>query len=136
MEALSRMLSATVNGGLLSGFSVGSRHSGVVDISHLFFADDTLVFCGAKPEHLHFLCALILCFEVVSGLKINLDKSELAPVSNVENVDGLVSLLGCSVSSLPLKYHGISLGASYKAKYIWDRVIEKRGRWLASWKMM
>jgi hypothetical protein len=44
MEALSRMLSATVNGGLLSGFYVGSRHSGMIDISHMLFADDTLFF--------------------------------------------------------------------------------------------
>jgi hypothetical protein len=72
MEALSRMFFATFNGGLLSGFSVGSRHSGVVDISHLLFADDTLVFCAAKLDHLRFLDALFICFEVVSSLKINL----------------------------------------------------------------
>jgi hypothetical protein len=131
MEALSRMLSATVNGGFLSGFSVGSRHSGVVNISHLLFADDTLVFCGAKPDHLCYLRALFLCFEAVSGLKINLAKSELVLVGNVENVDGLAGILGCRVSSLPLKYLGLPLGASYKAKSIWDGVIEKiERRWL------
>jgi len=43
MEALSRMLSATINAGFLSCFFVGSRHSSV-NISHLLFADDTLVF--------------------------------------------------------------------------------------------
>jgi len=86
MEALNRMLSATVNVGLLSGFFVGSRHSGVVDILHLLFANDVLVFCGAKPNHLCFLHALFLCFEVVSCLKINLAKSELVIVGNVENV--------------------------------------------------
>lgn len=86
MEALNRMLSATINVGLLSGFFVGSRHSGVVDILHLLFADDVLVFCRAKPNHLCFLHALFLCFEVVSCLKINLAKSELVIVGNVENV--------------------------------------------------
>jgi hypothetical protein len=40
------MLSATVNGRFLSGFSIGSRHSSVVNISHLLFADDTLVSVG------------------------------------------------------------------------------------------
>jgi hypothetical protein len=66
------MPSPTVNRGFLSGFSVGSRHFGVVKIYHLLFGDGTLIFCGANPEHLCYLCAVFLCFEVVSGLKINL----------------------------------------------------------------
>jgi hypothetical protein len=65
-------------------------------------------------------------------LKINLAKSKLVPVGNVENVVGLAGILGCSVSSLHLKYLGLPLGASYKAKYIWDGVIEKIERRLAS----
>jgi hypothetical protein len=52
MEALSKLLTATIQRGFLSSFSVGSRRSEVVNISHLLFADDTLVFCGAIPEHL------------------------------------------------------------------------------------
>jgi hypothetical protein len=42
-----------------------------------FFADDTLIFCEANPDHLRNLCSLFLCFEVVSGLRINLPKLEL-----------------------------------------------------------
>jgi hypothetical protein len=56
--------------------------------------------------------ALILCFEVVSGLKINLAKLELVPVGNVGNVDGLAGILGRGVSSLPMKYIGLPLCAS------------------------
>jgi hypothetical protein len=44
--------------------------------------------------------------------------------------------LGCDVSSLHLKYLGRSLEASYMAKYIWNGVIEKMVRRLASWKRM
>lgn len=47
MEALSKMLSTTVDGGFLSGFSVGSRNSGAIHIAHLLFVDDTLLFCKA-----------------------------------------------------------------------------------------
>jgi hypothetical protein len=130
MEALGRMISAAVSGGLLSGFSVGTG----TDISHLLFADDTLLFCGANPNHLCNLRSLFLCFEAVSGLKTNLAKSELVPVGNVDNVAGLAGILGCGVASLPLKYLGLPLGASYKAKHIWDGVIEKIERRLASWK--
>jgi hypothetical protein len=69
MEALSRMLSATFNGGFLSCFSVGFRHSDVVNNLHLLFSDDTFwFFCEAKPDHLRYLCALFLCFKAILGL--------------------------------------------------------------------
>jgi len=48
----------------------------------------------------------------------------------------LARILGCGVSFQPIKYLGLSLGASYKAKHIWDGVIEKLENRLASWKMM
>lgn len=55
MKVLSKMLFVSVNSGLFSGFSVGSRNSATVHISHLLFADDTLIFCGANPDHLCYL---------------------------------------------------------------------------------
>jgi hypothetical protein len=114
---------------------VGSRLH-VVNISHLLFADDTLVFCGANTDHPHYLRALLLCFEAVSGLKINLAKSVLVPVGNVDNVVELANTLGCGTFSLPLKYLGMPLRASFKAKSIWDDIVEKMEYRLASWKMM
>ena len=108
------MISTAVCGGLLSGFSMGTK----VDISHLLFADDTLILCGADPFHLCNLRSLFLCFKAMSGLKTNLAKSELVLVGNVHNVARLARILGCGVSSLPLKYFGLPLRASYKAKHI------------------
>jgi hypothetical protein len=55
-------------------------------------------------------------------------------MGNVDNVVGLVWILGYGVMSLPLKYLGLSLGTSYKAKHIWNSIFEKIERWLASWK--
>lgn len=52
------------------------------------------------------------------------------------NVEGLASILGCRVSSLSMKYLGLPLGASFKAKSIWDDIIEKVECRLAEWKMM
>jgi hypothetical protein len=70
MEALGRMISATMNAGLLSSFSVGTW----VDISHLLFAYDTFLFCGANPNHLRILRSMFLLFEAMLGLKTNLSK--------------------------------------------------------------
>ena len=69
-------------------------------------------------------------------LKVNLAKSTLIAVGNVEQVDSLVSILGCGVATLLVKYLGLPLGASFKAKHIWDGVIEKIEHRLASWKRL
>jgi hypothetical protein len=123
MEALSKLFSITIQRGFLSGVGFGSN--GVINISHLLFADDTLVFCGANPNHLIYLRMLLLSFEAISGLKINLDKLVLVPVGHVDNV-----------SSLLLKYLGLPLGAPFKAKSSWDEVVGKIERRLASWKRL
>jgi hypothetical protein len=98
--------------------------------------DDTLDFCEVNPNHLRYLCVLLLFFEAISGLKVTLAKFVLVPVANVDNVGELVGILGCGTSSLSLKYLGIPLGASFKAKSIWDGIVEKLERRLVSWKMM
>jgi hypothetical protein len=54
----------------------------------------------------------------------------------VDNMGELTGILGCGTSSLPLKYLGLLLRTSYKAKSIWDVVVEKMERRLASWKRM
>jgi hypothetical protein len=69
----------------------------------LLFADNTLIFNGVDPEYLHHLRRVFLCFEAILGLKVNLAKSELIPVDNVDDVDALADILGCKVSSLQFR---------------------------------
>ena len=63
-------------------------------------------------------------FEVVSGLRINLNKSEIIPIGLVVNVEELALELGCGVGSLPPSYLGLPLGANHKALGVWDSVEE------------
>jgi hypothetical protein len=135
MEALSKMLSSAVDCGRLSSFSVCSRPA-VINISHLLFTDDVLVFSEANPDHLRYLRVLLVCFEVVSGLKVNLAKSLLVPIGNVDNVAELASILGCGTALLPLKYLGMPLGARHKATSTWDDIVVNMERRLASWQRL
>ena len=93
-------------------------------------------FSGVDLEHLCYLHCLFLCFEAVSCLKINLAKSKLVHAGHVSNVEGLAEILGCRVSSLPIKYQGLPLGAFFKAKSIWDGIIEKIEHCLVGWKRL
>jgi len=105
MEALSKIMAVFVNGGFIFYFSMGARNDDTLVLSS--FADDTIIFYGVARDNLRYLRCVLLCFVVVSGLKINLAKSELVPVGCVSNVNVLTWNLVCRVSSMPLKYLGL-----------------------------
>jgi hypothetical protein len=125
MEVLSRMLKNAVGGDLLKGFQVGRSEESAVCVSHLLYADDTIMFCDADPEQLLYMRMVLTCFEAVTGLKVNMNKSEMVPIGEVVRVEDLAVLLSCHVGSLPLQYLGMPLGASYKALGVWNPIIEK-----------
>ncbi|RVW95287.1 Transposon TX1 uncharacterized 149 kDa protein [Vitis vinifera] len=134
MEVFSAFLKRAVEGGYLSGCRVKGRSEEGVLISHLLFADDTLVFCKPSQDHLTYLSWLLMWFEAASGLRINLEKSELIPVGRVENMDDLAWEFGCKAGSLPSTYLGMPLGASFKSTSVWDGVEDRFRKRLGMWK--
>ena len=68
------------------------------------------------------------------GLKVNVGKSEIVPVVEVNNLDALAYILQCRVGSLPMKYLGMPLGTSFKIASIWNPILEKMEKKLSGWK--
>lgn len=50
MKVLSMMITKTVKVGRMSGFKVEGRSCGSLNISHLLFVDDNIIFCDANRE--------------------------------------------------------------------------------------
>ncbi|RVW76004.1 hypothetical protein CK203_052807 [Vitis vinifera] len=73
-------------------------------VSHLLFADDTLVFCKDSQDQMAVLSWLLMWFEAIS------------------------------VGSLPSTYLGLPLGAPHKSVVVWDGVEERMRKRLALWK--
>ena len=96
-----------------------------VYIFHMLFADDTILFCDASREQLLSIRLVLSCFQAFTSLKINVGKSEIVPVGEVNNLDALANILQCRVGSLPMKYLGMSLGTSFKTSSIWNPILEK-----------
>lgn len=113
MNMLSRMLEVAVDGCLLSYFLVGGSSLRSVIVSHLLFADDTLIRFHLDPNQIRSLSALLLCFEAVLDLKVN--QSKMVLVGLVNNIGELVEILRCKALSLPMKYIGLPLGAPHKS---------------------
>ncbi|KAJ9705360.1 hypothetical protein PVL29_003414 [Vitis rotundifolia] len=134
IEALSRLILKAMRGGFLSGCKVNGRSGDGALVSHLLFADDTLVFCKASQDQMAYLSWLLMWFEAILGLRINLDKSEILPVGRVENLEALALEVGCKVGRLPTSYLGIPLGANHKSVVVWDEVEERFRKRLAMWK--
>ncbi|RVW41267.1 putative ribonuclease H protein [Vitis vinifera] len=98
------------------------------------YISSAIIFCEANKEHLSHLSWVLFWFEAASGLKINLSKSEIIPVGEVDDIEELAAEVGCRVGSLPSQYLGLPLGAPNRASSMWDGVEERVRRRLALWK--
>ncbi|XP_016173257.1 uncharacterized protein LOC107615734 [Arachis ipaensis] len=132
VDVLHRMIGEAVRNGHISPLLVG-RDS--VALSHLQFADDTILFCPPEEETIKNYKRLLRCFELMSGLSINFDKSSLIPINCEEQwVERMCNLLDCKGDALLVKYLGISLGANLMLVKTWKPIIEKVEEKLSLWK--
>lgn len=93
----------------LKGFDI--RRNIAVNISHLLYTNDTLIFCEADREQVLYLNLTLLVFEVLSGLHINMLKSVIYLVNEVQNIEELADTLGCRTEIFPTTYLGLPFGA-------------------------
>ena len=98
--------------GYLLGYKIKERIGDGVSVSHLLFVDDTLVLCEASQDQMTYLSWLLMWFEAISGLRINLDKSEILPIGRAENLEVLLL-------NLVVKWEGFQL---LTWGYLWVRI--------------
>ena len=92
-------------------------------MTHLPYADGTIIFCEAEQEQLCHIRIILVIFEA-SGLKVNWRKSSIFPIKEVQQIQALANILKCKIERLPTVYLGMPLGAKHKAVSIWDDVLE------------
>ncbi|RVW82306.1 putative ribonuclease H protein [Vitis vinifera] len=83
-----------------------------------------------SSDQMTYLSWLLMWFEACSGLRINLEKSEMIPVGRVHNIEGLALELGCKVGGIPC-YLGMPLRAAFNSLAVWDGVEVRFRRRLA-----
>ena len=81
-----------------------------------------------------YLSWIVLWFEALFGLKVNLEKSAILPMGDVENLDLLAGELGCRVGSLPSTYLGLPLSLHQGSIRACEGIEEKFRRRLSTWK--
>ncbi|KAJ9708599.1 hypothetical protein PVL29_000569 [Vitis rotundifolia] len=134
MEALGSLIAKADQRGFIRGFKIEGRGEIENQVSHLLFADGTLLFCEDDVEQLNFWKWIIMCFELVLEFKINLQKNEVIPIGETVDVNRASFLFGGRVGKLPTSYLGLSLGALNKHCGVWDSIEERFKRKLVVWK--
>jgi len=119
IEVLTRIIEAASSVGLISGFTVSSR----VRVCHqqrflISFLQMTIVFCDNDCDQLLNLHCILIWFQAISGLRVNLAKSSILLVGYVNNIHLLGGVLGCNIDTFPTSYLGLPLGAKFKEKAI------------------
>ncbi|KAL0413323.1 UNVERIFIED_CONTAM: putative mitochondrial protein [Sesamum radiatum] len=82
-EAFSSLIRKAENEGYIQGVAVSQR---APRISHLLFAEHTLIFCQATEEELFCVKNILSTYEKASGLVINSGKSAIGFSKNVDNI--------------------------------------------------
>lgn len=93
IESLNCLFLEAISNGTLKGLRV--YEDGPL-MTHLQFADDTLVFCGAELNEIISLKSLLKVLEVMTGLNINFHESILCGVGlDQSQLEEFVGVLGC-----------------------------------------
>jgi hypothetical protein len=108
-EGLNVMMTEVVNLNLFTGYTVGA-HTATV-LSHLQFADDTLLLGTKSWANIRALRAILKLFKVMFGLKVNYHKSMLVGINVDESwLSEAASVLSCKIGRIPFLYLGLPIG--------------------------
>lgn len=89
------------------------------------FADDILCFIKVEESLGLNLKYLLLIFETILGLKVNLSKSSMDGIGVGMQETIFARLFGCKVEAWPLKYLGLLLSGFPRSLSFWDPVAER-----------
>lgn len=131
-EGLNGLIQKAKQLGMFSGVKVGKD---AVEISHLQYADDTLLVGEATTQNIKSMKFIMRIFECFSGLKVNFAKSNLIGI-NVDDawLEQMALRLHCKIGKIPFIYLGLPVGANPRRAATWKPVIEAIRRKLTSWK--
>lgn len=77
------MLKRMEEGRFIRGFQVGLNAPVGLSVPHLLFANETILFCDASRKQLLYIRMVLIFFEAVIGLKVNIGKSEIVPIGEL-----------------------------------------------------
>ena len=121
-ERFNVLMSAMVGAHLFSGYGVGQV--GDVRLTHLQFADDTIIIGEKSWQNVRSMRTVLLLFENISGLKVNFNKSMLTGVNISDSwLSEAALVMSCQKGTIPFVYLGLPIGGDSKKIVFWKPVV-------------
>nr|ABN08675.1 RNA-directed DNA polymerase (Reverse transcriptase) [Medicago truncatula] len=131
-EGFDVLMKASMANNIYHAYGVGSRRE--VTLSHLRFADDTLILGEKSWLNVHTIQEGLLLFEQMSGLKVNYNKSMLTEVNiPLSWLSEAASVSNCRTGLIPFVYLGLPIGGDDRKLNFWKLVVDKITAKLLSW---
>lgn len=112
----------------------GANTTKGLSISHLLFADYTILFFDeTRGQVLHIR---MICFEAITSLNVNLGKSQVVPIGEVDAIASFLDILCFRLGSLLMNYLGRPMGSHCKSISVRKPILEKMERKLYGWKRL
>jgi len=131
-EGFDVLMNASVTNDLYHAYGVGPQRE--VRLSHLHFADDTLILGEKSWLNVRTISVVLLLFDEVSGLKVNFHKSLLTGVNiPLSWLSEAASILNCRTGTIPFVYLGLPIGGDDRKLNFRKPVVERISARLSSW---
>jgi hypothetical protein len=129
-EGLNVLMNSVVRAQMFTGYGIGANNE--VRMTHLQFADDTLIIGEKSWLNVRTMRSVLLLFEELSGLKVNFHKSMLTGVNiHVSWLSEAAMMLRCRRGTIPFVYLGLPIGGdSRKPAVILEVTIPFGNLWL------
>ncbi|GJY92863.1 putative RNA-directed DNA polymerase, partial [Tanacetum coccineum] len=131
-KGLNAIVSEAVEKGIFTGVKVGENK---VVVSHLQYADDTIFLGEWNKDNAKSRMCILKCFEEVSGLRVNYNKSKLYGIGVEDReLSDMARWMGCGIGEFPFMYLGLSIGENMRRINDWKVMVDKFKSRLADWK--
>jgi hypothetical protein len=127
------MLSAKQDQSIINGLAIAQN---APKISHLFFADDSLIFCKAKKEEAAHLKDVFEEYQRISGQLINMSKSEMtfSPRLHQHIKDDFQGNLPLPITNNISKYLGLPTQIGHSKQAVFNFIMERVRSKMKGWK--
>ncbi|XP_016683863.1 uncharacterized protein [Gossypium hirsutum] len=133
-EGFSLLLQDAKVKGKMMGAPIGREK---FSVNHLFFTDDCILFGDATREGTELVRDIIQEYEVVSGQRVNFDKSLTYFGANVASdvQEEIIDLLGARLASNPEKYLGLPMMVGRRKKWAFAHFVDRFRKRVEGWSM-
>lgn len=130
-EGLNILMERASSLGYFSGAEIGGDR---ICISHLQYADDTILMGAATQENAVVIRRILSNMELLSGLRINFEKCSLTGVNVTDNkLLEMAGIIGCKLGTIPFYYLGIQVGCNHRKVAEWSHIVLRIKNKLQKW---